>query len=254
MANPVWGALEKALDDDQTILEAIDAKIAAHEADEEAHLGAGESLQSHRASDIIDHVKNSVVRDKLAFDRFAIDDSFYSIDAWDKTAGVEQMSIGDIELMTGGTTNNYKRMQLIEGEGIEGQSAMGLNPIWQTRVKFYHNSNQVAYVGQLLNDANSGYGFKVVNGGLYAVYFDGDGVEQTHYLSSITAYAWVVLGCEVSGGDSIDFYVDGVLVYSLTDLVVQEGDSLMTYYIKTTENSPKIMHVQALHFDADYVD
>ena len=65
MSNPVWGVLEKALDDPQTILEAVDAKIAAHEADEEAHLGAGESLQSHRASEIIDHAAASVLADKI---------------------------------------------------------------------------------------------------------------------------------------------------------------------------------------------
>lgn len=91
MANPVWGMLEKAQDNPQSILEAIDEKIAAHEADEEAHLGAGESLQSHRASEIIDHAAYSIVSDKYSDGsigpdalKFILTSYFESLDGWAK--------------------------------------------------------------------------------------------------------------------------------------------------------------------------
>lgn len=62
----IWSSLTKDLNDNTTIDEEIDAKIDAHNADVDAHLGDDESLQSHRASAIIDHVAKSVVNDKMA--------------------------------------------------------------------------------------------------------------------------------------------------------------------------------------------
>jgi len=66
MATVTWGLLEKSLVDDETIEEAIGRLIGVHNDDEESHLLAGQSLQSHKASAIIDHAALSVVEDKLA--------------------------------------------------------------------------------------------------------------------------------------------------------------------------------------------
>lgn len=65
MADPVWGLLAKSLSDAQLISEAIDSAITAHNDDPDAHLGAGQSLQSHRAAEIIDHEAASIVPDKF---------------------------------------------------------------------------------------------------------------------------------------------------------------------------------------------
>lgn len=65
MSTPTWENLAKNGLNAQTISEAIAEGIAAHEDDPGAHLGAGESLESHRASEIIDHLAESVVNDKL---------------------------------------------------------------------------------------------------------------------------------------------------------------------------------------------
>lgn len=64
MTLPLWGQLEKAQDDDQTIVEAIAEMIAEHEADPEAHLGSGESLEQHKTEGVIDHPAGSVLADK----------------------------------------------------------------------------------------------------------------------------------------------------------------------------------------------
>ena len=66
MTLPLWGSLEKAQDDAQTIEQAIDAAIIEHENDPTAHLGAGESLQSHKSEEIIDHPALSIVPDKFS--------------------------------------------------------------------------------------------------------------------------------------------------------------------------------------------
>lgn len=62
-----WGSLARANNDPTVIDEAIATAIDAHKADPDAHLGDDESLQSHRASEIIDHRAESVVNDKIRF-------------------------------------------------------------------------------------------------------------------------------------------------------------------------------------------
>lgn len=67
MANPyIWGDLDRATNDNTKIDQAIDEAITAHNDDPDAHLGAEQALESHRASEIIDHRAESVVNDKIA--------------------------------------------------------------------------------------------------------------------------------------------------------------------------------------------
>lgn len=62
----VWGAMGRTVDDSTTVDAAIGEAIDAHLADPDAHLDATGSLQSHRAAEIIDHLAESVVNDKIA--------------------------------------------------------------------------------------------------------------------------------------------------------------------------------------------
>ena len=61
----VWGLLPKSQIDSETIETAIDRLINNHNEDEESHLGAGQALYSHKASEIIDHIVNSIIADKI---------------------------------------------------------------------------------------------------------------------------------------------------------------------------------------------
>ncbi len=61
-----WGVLPKSQTDNETIEGAITRLIQAHDDDPTSHLDPGQSLQSHRASEIIDHEAYSIVSDKLA--------------------------------------------------------------------------------------------------------------------------------------------------------------------------------------------
>lgn len=67
MSNPyIWGDLARANNDPTLIDEAIATAVDAHNDDPDAHLGDGQALESHRAAEIIDHLAESVVNDKLA--------------------------------------------------------------------------------------------------------------------------------------------------------------------------------------------
>jgi hypothetical protein len=61
-----WGLLPKSQIDNELIEEAIARLILEHNEDETAHLGTGQSLQSHKASEIIDHLARSIVFDKIS--------------------------------------------------------------------------------------------------------------------------------------------------------------------------------------------
>lgn len=65
MGLPIWGDLDRAVNDTTKIDEAIATAIAAHNSDSESHLGADQSLETHRGSDVIDHPAESVVNDKI---------------------------------------------------------------------------------------------------------------------------------------------------------------------------------------------
>ncbi len=60
-----WGDKPKSQVDPQLITEAITQSIQAHDDDPDAHLETGQSLQSHKASEIIDHLAESIVNDKI---------------------------------------------------------------------------------------------------------------------------------------------------------------------------------------------
>lgn len=61
----VWGNLFKSQISAEKIEEAIARFIQNHEDDPDAHIETGESLQSHKASAIIDHIVDSIITDKI---------------------------------------------------------------------------------------------------------------------------------------------------------------------------------------------
>lgn len=80
-----WGAMYKSQIDNEKIEEAINRLIAEHESDSDSHLGAGKSLEAHRASEIIDHPAGSILADKVSFTEVITHCSFESLDCWAKS-------------------------------------------------------------------------------------------------------------------------------------------------------------------------
>jgi hypothetical protein len=76
MATPNWGLLVKSNVDDETIEEAIARLVSAHNDDEESHLGEGQALQSHKASEVIDHAVESIINDKVQAGAITADKMF----------------------------------------------------------------------------------------------------------------------------------------------------------------------------------
>ncbi len=99
-----WGELAKSQTDNETIEEAITRLIQAHNDDASAHLGTGQSLQSHKASEIIDHLAGSIVGDKLTFKEGVILSNFESIDSWTQEGNVFLQGVALAELLSSAGT------------------------------------------------------------------------------------------------------------------------------------------------------
>ena len=65
MSAEVWGQMPKSSEDAEKVEEAIDRVVGEHNDDPTSHLGPTQALQSHRASEIIDHAARSIVGDKI---------------------------------------------------------------------------------------------------------------------------------------------------------------------------------------------
>jgi hypothetical protein len=90
MALPLWGALQKAQDNSDTIEDAINAAVVAHEADADSHLGSGESLEAHKTFGVLDHPPGSVLSDKNTFSELFARTNFESTAGWTVTGAVSQ--------------------------------------------------------------------------------------------------------------------------------------------------------------------
>jgi len=124
-----WEMMPKSQDDTSLISDAIDQAISDHNDDVDAHLGTDQALQSHRAAEIIDHLAESVVNDKLAplARRYVAIVDPTSVSDFDTIAGAVDHALakggGDIFIKRG---KHYISSDLlinptisISGEGIE---------------------------------------------------------------------------------------------------------------------------------------
>src|SRR4030042_340129 len=133
-----WGAIPKAQDDNQLIDEAIAAAISNHEADSEAHLGAGESLETHRAQDVIDHPAESIVSDKynnLSFTDKLFVSNFQSVDMYHIVANSLEQSMGAIAISTAAVLDQIAYLHLLTANNFS--TNFGDNPILDFSCKFY---------------------------------------------------------------------------------------------------------------------
>jgi hypothetical protein len=267
-ADPVWGLLAKAQDDPQTILEAIDEKIAAHEADEEAHLGVGESLQSHRASEIIDHYASSVIEDKIkngeitlskkSWSEFEFLSFFESLDAWDYSPAGVAVGLAGCALQTSTTINTVK---YLSGEGLGDADATDWTKkmLMQVAAKLSSITNQTVYfmLGSVnMDGTDNSFGFKVSNGTLYAIHIVSDGEDQTEYTAEITGVTLTDFNIYRAEWDPtsqiFSFYVNGVLKTSQsTDIPTENNAGLCGFYIKNLEAANKVLYLKYFFYSKE---
>jgi hypothetical protein len=227
--------------------------LLAHLADPDAHTESGQSLYVHKISDVIDHLVKSVVRDKLAFNRFQIEVYFESLDGWGKSAGVGIDTVGLAEIDTTAVNGNTQFLNIEAADANENGASPANSPFWKTRVKINQTTSQTIYIISGDPGIPAGYGFKIVNGTLYAVWIDDGGTEHTQTLGGITLTNWNTYEIDFTAGSKIDFYINDNLEYSATtNLPVAAVSAFINYNITTNANAIKKMYIQYLIYDEDF--
>lgn len=256
MAEPTWGLLEKSQVDAETIEEAIDRLITAHNDDANAHIGAGKSLDTHKAQETIDHPADSVVTDKIPdlsvenekfkFNQFKLESYFESIDAWANFTfgtGAITLNLASILLATGADINSWARLS---GEAwAEGDAVNYLkNPRFIVIAKTKDVTDQEIYLTAGSWDLD-GFGFKIVDGTLYALHLKDGGEHTTDISAGITVTDWHRFKAIYTSGSKIEFYVDDVLKATHSANLPEDGadaaDELafFNYRIKNTAAANK---------------
>lgn len=261
MAEPTWGLLEKSQVDDETIEEAIDRLITAHNDDADAHIGAGKSLDTHKAQEVVDHPADSIIEDKvkdseislqkLFADNRTIISAFESLDGW-QTAGTVNLDFGNIQIITTAILNNITVLWAVPSNWIGLDWSK--NFFWQSTIKINQVVAQQIYFGMGTTDdvgALSAAGFYVDDGDLYVFHAEEDAgalVYTTQLITGITLTNWNVYRMiyDQSTG-TLKFYVNKVLKHTFTTgLPTTNDDTLTSYQIKTTATVIKYMYVSDL--------
>lgn len=222
-----WGNLPKSQIDNETIESAIKRLIQAHCNDVNAHLEEGQSLYSHKASEIIDHLAFSIVSDKIqqgAIKFYQVEDNLRvkysppleSIDGWDSN-GVN-LTLGGFSMYQGNLQNVlYYAM------------TSGIIPLnWEKNFTFSFlckigdTTNCIAYAlaGDVIYDSeDQGIGFKFINNKVYATHVSMVNDVSQEFLTEINVQNKNSLNLyrvEFIVGQRIEFYVNDLLLATHT--------------------------------------
>lgn len=259
-----WGALPKAQDDPQTIAESINEAIATHESDPTAHLGDGESLQQHKSNEIIDHLAESIVTDKirsgqLLLEHFSQSRMFQVIPLMNMSfanAGVNSFAnVVYAEVATGPTTNAWYWAYSGNDDLYGLIGSYQLSPRFRMRLILTNRTSSEAYfgLGQFIDD--SALGFKITGNALKAVWWDSNPTEHLESIAGIDLSVAHNYEVYMKYGEYVKWYIDGLEVLSKTwasltpDIVCIGGP---TVWIRKTTSSPRVIALYQVFLEQDY--
>ena len=256
MSIPLWGQLQRSQDDPSTIEDFVAAQIVAHDNDSTAHLLPGASLAAHKAFDVIDHPAGSIVGDKFSRLR-TITINFESLDAL-LTFGNVFPGIGDVLIRTDSTIN--------ENAGILAVPALG-NPLdwskdmyWRLNAQFIATTDQRIQIGAGVletGDGTTGFGFRVVNGELFAYHartVGGEVVFTSLPIDGITLTNTNVYEVVYVAADpSLTFFINGQQVAQFTNgLPTGAEDQVLSIYLITLTNASRTMYAGDYFFQTEF--
>jgi len=218
MAEFTWGNLPKNQIDGQLITEAIAEAIEAHEADPEAHLGSGESLEQHKSNDVIDHPAFSILPDKFFGGDIVIKTQFENLDPWTQVGSVSTADWNGLALYTewGDVNSSYVSSSMYANGQMFDQAK---DMYFETQGKFdMSNSHYNAWLGFISDygSTNVGFGFQVRDGALYAHVRRGSTTDDD-LISGITlSDSHVYSAFYDQSAGTVSFKIDGVEVALIT--------------------------------------
>lgn len=249
MSIPLWGQLQKAQDDSETIEEAIARMILEHEEDPEAHLGEGESLEMHKTEDTVDHPRGSILPDKITFQDSIFDTTFESIAGFTKSAHFATSSWpgATADYYTGGNTPEYLRANLT---GLLQTGTITKRLQFDTYFYIDGGTNPHTFNVGISNSAMTQFdiGFRVTNYALvgFARWSSSEHVTSTLATLTAGAFNFVRVYYDVDGG-VIYFYLNGVQVGTLQPSAAVSANNQFTMHISTTDDEGGVLRIFRLN-------
>ena len=250
MALPLWGLLQKAQETPQTIDEAIAAAITAHEADPDAHLGAGESLEQHKTEDVIDHPQGSLLPDKISFSDLQFDTTFESLGGFTISAGVTNSSWpgATFDIFDGGgdlRTLKANMLGLLTGSTVT----------YDIQFDSYFNVDssddlEIINVGITDNAMTTRHiGFRITGGEIFGFARWGAAEHITSALHTISAgqTVFVRVFYDYAGG-VIYFYINGALAGTLQPLSAVSISNQLSVYCQDNAAEGTVFRLYRLTF------
>jgi len=239
MSLPVWGMLAKSQTDDETIEEAIARLIAAHEADASAHLGAGESLENHKAATVLDHPVESIAPNKLEqnfFQKMVLVGSFQSLDAYSFLASESDFNAAGVWLTTSRVLNNIAYLLTKYVNTLNAD--FDKSPILEFESEILIQDAAEVYLGlgdMYVNMSGPFVGFKFASGNIYSVITDENGDEvASELIGSWGGTSFYRFRIEYLTGYNAKFYINNSLVSTLNNHTPDgKVSSFFCCYLKT---------------------
>lgn len=276
MANPNWGMLAKSQDDPETIEDAIARILAEHNDDEQAHLGEGRSLNSHAASEIIDHLAASIIADKLSsrsvgigvfnIDKFYITPQIESLDAWyksldDSGGNVEIGGIGTITISCGPGVGKTTFANIYN---YANQIKSSKNPSLQFRlvndIAGYHDLEILCGYNADFLTSGQCFGIKYVDDdykvyGIVRRYYSGSWHEATVYLGIHRPDNNLFLIQYNSTTNILSFYIDNLLIDTIDcsahPLTIDASQIISAGIKNKSVYDTRIMNLSCISFSQD---
>jgi hypothetical protein len=257
-----WGQLAKSQTDPEKIEEAIQRLINEHNADPEAHLVEGGSLKSHKMAEIIDHLIESIIADKIKAGEInlyhmtskkrILMTSFESLDGWGTTGSV-YLDLGNCAIWTTSTSGNFAEIDAVPSNWTAFDVTKEFE--WQATVQLATDTFQEAYFGPSGHPdvgGENGVGFRVLNGDLYVFLFK-DGSFSFFQISGINVSVWNVYRIvHKLNPEKYEFWINGELKLILdSDLPTSSDDFMAIFYIKTTTNARRKLYISDFLFSIE---
>lgn len=248
---PLWGTLQKAQDDSETIEEAIARLISDHNDDPTAHLGTGQSLEQHKSEDVIDHPPGSLLADKSTMSELAVRILFQSLAGWTYTGSVDITDGPSLYLyIEDGATEESRIWTSPQVPANFLNSAY--NMVFQALLKYsLGTTDYESYFGFFsgTDSTPDGFGFVVEGGTLYGHAKNGATQHRTSAISVDVTEAHIYRAYLDSALETVSFFVDGVAVGSVdVSDITFETDSGPSFWLKNTDANDGYLYVPELYY------
>ncbi len=256
MAEPVWGALQKSQIDNETIEQAIARIIQDHEDDANAHIEAGESLETHKAEDVVDHPQSSIVPDKLINKNKYFHTTFDSLDAWTLSVFGSGLKWPGCFIATSAVINEWATLSSVGSGGSPIPYDITKNILFQQTLSVNHGGNGKIY-----------WYFEIAVGGSQLGWYWEDGVLSA-YIPWIIAPGTRLVEIDAafdiwnehtyrayirSADEEVDYYIDGVLVLTQAFQygIAAAAGQIFFHMWNTENNQARNMYIQELIWASD---